>query len=66
MDLIQTAQKFWRMNYLGNFYMQSYLMQGKLIHEDNSKELKPLYDITYSTQQQQKQQQQHMCMRYKS
>jgi len=52
MDSIQIAQKFWRMNYLGNFYTQLYHLQGKLIHEDNNKELKPLYDITYNTQQQ--------------
>lgn len=40
------------MNYLGNFYIQLYHLQGKLIHEDNNKELKLLYDITCNTQQQ--------------
>jgi hypothetical protein len=59
MDLIKTSQKVWRMNYLGNFYMQLYHLQGKLIHEDNNKELKSLYDITYNTQQKQ---QKHTCV----
>jgi len=60
----------WIMNYLGNFYIQLYHLRGKLIHEDNNKEVKSLYDITYNTQQkqqqQQQQQQQQHIMRYKS
>ena len=50
MTLLHIEQKGKRMNTLENYYIQLFYHQGKMIKEQNCKEINPLFEVVYHIQ----------------